>query len=81
MAREEGISISETIILLLLPVEFCYFTFCVEPRQILPRQFIKPQPSAGCSALQYSNPNIVVFREGVRNEKTSFKPFLDKAEI
>jgi len=50
---------AKTVILLLLPVEFCYFTFCVEPHQILPRQFIKPQPSAGYSALPYSNPNIV----------------------
>ena len=58
--REEGISINETLIILLLPVEFCYFTICVEIRQILPCQFIKPQSLAWCSVLPHSNPNVVV---------------------
>jgi len=58
--REEGISINETLILLMLPVMIFYFTFCVEICQILPCQFIKPQSSAGCSVLPHSNPNVVV---------------------
>ena len=116
-AAKKAFRSAMTVILLLLPVEFCYFTFSVEPHQILPRQYINPQHSAVYSALQYNNPNIVVavaslwsrlgmctvynrtpqplvcgwhvtsvimlffFREGVWNHKTSFKPFLDKAEI
>jgi len=58
--REEGISINETLILLMLPVKIFYFTICVEIRQILPYLFIKPQSSAWCSVLPYSNPNVVV---------------------
>jgi hypothetical protein len=59
-ASKKAFRLAKIAILLLLPVGICYCTFCVEPGQILPRQFIKPHPSAGCSALPYSNPNVFV---------------------